>query len=231
MEKCSRSKFDRAGRTVRLGRPPKELAAEVDERIFDAARELFLERGLADVSVEEIARHAHASKATIYGRFPTKEMLFAAIAMRNAAKVTEGYVGDALSGNTIEERLRGLGRGILERLLADDHVDFIRLAVAESHRFPDLARVGRLARERGEQNAAAVFEELVLSGQGTAYPALVRERLLKTAKFFLDFVVAPLLMRAVLGEEPRLLRMKIRGHVAESVSFFLAACKSGHADR
>jgi hypothetical protein len=28
--------------TVRYGRPPKELAGEVEERILDAAREVFL---------------------------------------------------------------------------------------------------------------------------------------------------------------------------------------------
>ncbi|MCC8954649.1 helix-turn-helix transcriptional regulator [Bradyrhizobium sp. Pear77] len=73
-----------------MGRPPKDLAAEVDVRILTAARELFLARGLAGVSAEEIARRARASKAAIYTRFPTDEALFAAIALRNMAKVQEG---------------------------------------------------------------------------------------------------------------------------------------------
>ncbi|WP_082848015.1 TetR/AcrR family transcriptional regulator [Bradyrhizobium sp. DOA9] len=92
-------------RAVRTGRPPKEFAAEVDERIFNAARELVLAHGLAGASVAEIASFAHASKGTIYARFPTKEALFAAIAIRNSEKVRLGYENAPSLGATIEERL------------------------------------------------------------------------------------------------------------------------------
>jgi AcrR family transcriptional regulator len=218
-------------RAVRMGRPPKDLAAEVDERILSAARELFLARGLEGVSVEEIARQARASKGTIYARFPTKEALFAAIAMRNAAKVREGYAKEAPSGDTVEERLSNLGSEILKHLLAGDNVDFMRLAIAEARRFPDLAKVGRMMRERGAQNAAAVFRDVARSKQGRAHPAFAPERLIKTTQFFLDLVVAPLLMRAVFGEDPKSLRTQIRAHVAESVPFFLAACRTDESGR
>ncbi|WP_426441459.1 TetR/AcrR family transcriptional regulator [Bradyrhizobium genosp. P] len=219
------------GKAVRMGRPPKDLAAEVDERILAAARDLFLARGLAGVSVEEIARRARASKGTIYARFPTKEALFAAIAMRNAAKVQEGYGSEAPPGDTVEERLSNLGNGILKHLLAGDSVDFIRLAITEARRFPDLAKVGGMMRERGAQHAAAVFKEVALSKQGRAYPAFAPKRLMKTTYFFLDLVVAPLLMRAAFGEDLKSVRGQIRSHVAESVSFFLTACRSAETER
>jgi hypothetical protein len=46
------SKKRSSGRSlaVRTGRPPRELAGEVDQRILDAARRVFLERGLAGAS-------------------------------------------------------------------------------------------------------------------------------------------------------------------------------------
>ncbi|QPF90680.1 TetR/AcrR family transcriptional regulator [Bradyrhizobium commune] len=221
------AKATRAEMAVRMGRPPKDLAAEVDERILAAARELFLARGLESVSVEEIARHARASKGTIYARFPTKEALFGAIATRNAAKVREGYGSESPSGGTIEERLSNLGSGILEHLLADDNVNFMRLSVSEARRFPDLAKVGRTMRERGAQNAAVVLKDVAQSKQGKADLAFSPERLITASQFFLDLVVGPLLMRAVFGEDPKLLRAHIRAHVAESVPFFLAACRNG----
>ncbi|MBR1163073.1 helix-turn-helix domain-containing protein [Bradyrhizobium elkanii] len=71
-----------------MGRPPTDLAAQVDLRILTAACELFLARELAGVSVEEIA--CRASTATVYTRFPTKETLFAAITLRNLAIVRKG---------------------------------------------------------------------------------------------------------------------------------------------
>jgi len=53
-------------RAVRAGRPPRELAGEVDARILDAAQRLFLEQGLAGTSVDEIASLARAGKPSIY---------------------------------------------------------------------------------------------------------------------------------------------------------------------
>src|SRR5215469_1860277 len=70
---------------VRYGRPPRERAGEVEARILEAARHLFLEHGLAGTSMEEIATRARAGKPTIYARFPSKEALFTAVVMRNVA--------------------------------------------------------------------------------------------------------------------------------------------------
>jgi AcrR family transcriptional regulator len=58
------------------------------ERILEAAREAFAERGL-DVGVEEIARRAGVGKATFFRRFPTKEALVVA--------VYEGFVDEVVA--------------------------------------------------------------------------------------------------------------------------------------
>jgi AcrR family transcriptional regulator len=55
------------------------------ERIVEAARAAFAERGL-DVGVEEIARRAGVGKATFFRRFPTKDALVLA--------VLEGFVDE-----------------------------------------------------------------------------------------------------------------------------------------
>jgi AcrR family transcriptional regulator len=49
---------------VRFGRPPKELAGEVDTRIRAAARKVFLERGFEGASIDEIAEVARSGKPT-----------------------------------------------------------------------------------------------------------------------------------------------------------------------
>ncbi|MGB6890492.1 MAG: helix-turn-helix domain-containing protein, partial [Xanthobacteraceae bacterium] len=78
---------------VRAGRPSREFAGEVDQRILDAARRVFLERGLAGASIDEIAATARAGKPTIYARYPDKEALFAAVVMRNVATTIERLEG------------------------------------------------------------------------------------------------------------------------------------------
>ena len=69
-----------AGRgAVRYGRPPREHAGQVEERILDAAGRVFLEHGFQGASVDEIAEVASAGKPTIYARFPNKQALFTAV--------------------------------------------------------------------------------------------------------------------------------------------------------
>jgi AcrR family transcriptional regulator len=57
---------------LRRGRPRSEQARDA---VLDAAADLFLERGVTAVSMDEVAAHAGVSKATIYRWWPTKETL------------------------------------------------------------------------------------------------------------------------------------------------------------
>src|SRR5215470_10537687 len=66
----------------RSGRPPRELAGEVEERILDAACKVFLSRGFEGASIVEIAETARSGKPTIYARFANKQALFAAAVTR-----------------------------------------------------------------------------------------------------------------------------------------------------
>jgi AcrR family transcriptional regulator len=61
-----------AGEQRRRGRPRSEKARNA---ILAAAADLLLAHGLDAVSMDEVAEHAGASKATIYRWWPTKQML------------------------------------------------------------------------------------------------------------------------------------------------------------
>src|SRR5258708_5176434 len=67
---------------TRSGRPPNELAGEVEVRILDAARRVFLDRGFEGTSIQEIAGVALSGKPTIYARFGDKKALFTASVTR-----------------------------------------------------------------------------------------------------------------------------------------------------
>jgi AcrR family transcriptional regulator len=54
-------------------------AARNRAQILDAARRLFSERGVRDVSLEEIARAAGVGKATLFRRFGDRQALFQAL--------------------------------------------------------------------------------------------------------------------------------------------------------
>ena len=210
---------------VRIGRPPRELAGEVEERILKAARGVFLESGLSGASIEEIARRAHASKPTIYGRFPTKEALFAAVVTHNATRIETQFADSPPTGAMIEDRLVGFGTFILQRLLAGDTIDFMRLSAAEARRLPKLADAGRKVRQHVAQAVMKVLSELSGADEIHAFPALAPARLEAATRFFLDLVVSRLLLRALLGENLKVLRADIETHVESGVAFFLAACR------
>jgi AcrR family transcriptional regulator len=221
-------KHARSRGPVRVGRPPRELAGEVDDRILEAARRVFLERGLGGASIDEIARLARAGKPTVYARFANKEALFVAVVMRNVTKTLERFEGHVPAGATIDERLTGLGVAILDWALGLNIVGLMRASIAEARRFPDLASsVHRMARGRGEELVARLLVEAAQPDALDALRAFAPEHLATTTRLFMDLVFFPLILRALFGEEPAALRAEVAPHVARGVKFFLAACRHG----
>jgi AcrR family transcriptional regulator len=222
------AKRSRKAPTVRSGRPRRELAGEVDERILDAARRVFLEHGLSGASIDEIASLARAGKPTIYARFPSKEALFTAVVMRNVSAIIGRFEGHIPAGRTIEDRLTQLGVTLLHWALAGDTVDLMRVGISEARRFPDLANgVQGMARQCGEGAVGRLLNEMAQSdGLGTL-PAFAPERLATTAQLFMDLVFKPMMIRALFGEKLETLRAQVGDHVASRIGFFLAACRHG----
>jgi AcrR family transcriptional regulator len=213
-------------RAVRAGRPPRELAGEVEARILDAARRIFLERGLAGASMDEIARLARAGKPTIYARFPSKEALFTAVVMQSVAANIARFEALTPTGATIEERFESVAVTILQWVMVSDAIRLMRVAIAEAHRFPDLASsVFGMARERAAEAVAKLLAEAAQSDKLGTLPAFAPEHVTTTTRFFQDLVYLPLLLRALFGEKLEPLRAEIGPHVTRSVAFFLAACR------
>ena len=210
---------------VRCGRPRRELAGEVDQRILDAAAKIFLERGFNGASVDEIAEVACAGKPTIYARFPNKEALFTAVIERLVRQAIS-LEGASCAGASIDDRLRALAAAILNTVLVPETIGLIRVAVAEARRFPELATsVSRMARDRKVETVRRVLAEFADSDQARALPAFAPDRLPETARRFLELVGPPMLLRALFGEDLAALRAEVGPHAERSVAFFLAACR------
>jgi AcrR family transcriptional regulator len=62
------------------------------DRVLEAARALFAERGI-DITMREIARRAAVGPATLYRRFPTKQVLVDAV-FADEARACRGIVDD-----------------------------------------------------------------------------------------------------------------------------------------
>jgi AcrR family transcriptional regulator len=115
--------------------------AQRGEAILDAARALFLEKGFAATSIDDIVAHAGGSKATIYSLFGDKAGLFRAL----IARFTKDFLETAVFADLPEtlpprEALRMVGRAAARSILSASQTEILRLAAAEGVRFPELGR-------------------------------------------------------------------------------------------
>src|SRR5271170_2502036 len=110
--------------------------------IVGAALEVFVEKGFAAAKLDDIARRAGISKATLYLYFETKEEIFRAVARAAVASLHEALKSPAeASGGSFAEfapkllsRAAGLMNGGRVPAIA-------RMVIGESRNFPDLARI------------------------------------------------------------------------------------------
>jgi TetR/AcrR family transcriptional regulator, mexJK operon transcriptional repressor len=111
--------------------------------IREAAALLFLEKGYAGTSMDDIAAAAQVSKQTIYTHFHSKEELFGDLVLGNAQRV-EDFIATlelTLAGaDDVEAALRQVARMYLRLVMRPEVLRLRRLVVGEAARFPDLAR-------------------------------------------------------------------------------------------
>jgi AcrR family transcriptional regulator len=83
------------------------LQPDARERILESAYELFSQRGIRDVGVDELIEHAGVAKATLYRHFPSKDALALAFLERREQRWTRDWVeAEAKNrGETPEEQL------------------------------------------------------------------------------------------------------------------------------
>ena len=114
------------------GRPTEAGRIERQEQILDAALPIFLEHGYGNATVDRIAAAARVTKRTIYSYFGNKDGVFTEMQRRLAATVS----GEALAPDSLVT----LSTRIVLALHSARMIGLHRLVIAESLRFPDLAR-------------------------------------------------------------------------------------------
>ncbi len=96
-----------------MGRRKKEPGSAHREHIASAASALFMKKGIAATSMDEIARAAGYSKATLYVYFENKEEIVGLLVLESMKKLYD-YLSAALSGEeTTEARYDLICRGLV----------------------------------------------------------------------------------------------------------------------
>ena len=205
----------------RGGRPSRQQAARLGERILDAATHLFLSQGYGATSIDAVARRARVSKRTFYHRFPDKPELFVAVVHRIIDRLRSPGDVELLVGD-LPEVLQRLARFILRAALLPEALALNRMLVAESARFPKLAAV---VTERGVTDEAIRFIAGILEREIRA-GSLALDNPTFAARQFLYMIIA-LPQRRAMGFGAPLTSAEIDAWARDVVNLFLNGCRGG----
>ena len=134
---------------------PKVRKGRKFDQVLEGARNVFMAHGFEGASVDDIAREAGVSKATLYSYFPDKKLLFMEVAKSECTR----QAGNAI--DTIDMTapprvvMPTFARRLIDFILSDLGRAFFRVCVAEADRFPEL---GRQFYESGPLVARAAME-------------------------------------------------------------------------
>lgn len=128
----------------------RKLTDEKRNAILAAASAVFQEFGYERASMNEVAKRAGGSKATLYNYFPSKEALFESVVRTYSThyltQAASGLAGEAAVGLSLEEKLTAFGRRMLSVLTTDSQaMQLYRIVVGEAGH----SDIGELFHESG----------------------------------------------------------------------------------
>ncbi len=207
-----------ATETGELGRSARKRAA-----ILGAAHGLFLQKGYAGTSMDDVAARAAVSKQTVYKHFDDKQRLFVEVITSDVGRDEEGVESRmaAMPASTdVPADLRAYARWHLADVMQPARLRLRRMLIGEAERFPELARAWYAS---GPERSCAEFARW--------FSAWERRGLLRTpdpmlaAQEFNWLVLSIPLNRAMAyaSDEPLHSATELEAYADEAVRIFLAA--------
>jgi TetR/AcrR family transcriptional repressor of mexJK operon len=134
-------------------------------RLIDVARSLFVVKGYAATSMDEVASAARMSKTTLYTRYPSKAELFAAVIAAHADSTGVHVDPAELAGLPVPEALQTIAERFVE---VTCHPEAIRLQLVYESEGSQLPEVVAAFERSGPERDIAVVERYLAAkvGQG-----------------------------------------------------------------
>jgi AcrR family transcriptional regulator len=205
------------------GPPRRKGRCALPERrqaLLDAAREVFLEKGYANATIDEVVARAGGSKATVYSLFENKEGLFAAL-VAEAAEELSALVKTYPFDGSIANSLRDFGQHYLEILTRPERLALFRLVLGECGRVPE---VGDIFYRTGPQPIFQRIAELLRAAAARGQITISDAE--GMAHFFIDALRGHVHMQVLLNPTRRPTPKEIERHVDFVVENFLRACRA-----
>lgn len=110
------------------------------DQVLAGAREVFLSDGFEGANVDEIARRADVSKATLYSYFSTKTELFLTVATKEIARITDEATLEVDTDQPVQNVLTKVAELYVGFYASDFGLNLFRTCVAEARHFPEIGR-------------------------------------------------------------------------------------------
>jgi AcrR family transcriptional regulator len=120
-------------------------------QIIDGARQIFLADGFDGASMNDIARAAGVSKATLYVYFSSKSDLFEALIRHDRAQQAEQMFQFGADDEDLGAVLTRIGLGFLRNVSRAEHLAHLRMVIGVLAKYP---RIGQAFYEAGPKAAA-----------------------------------------------------------------------------
>lgn len=119
---------------------PRVTPADRRDRILEAAREEFAERGFAAARLEDVAKRVGISRAALYLAFDGKEAMFRALVSEVITEMMPKLLPSDYGTLPAPALLRAFVKNAMKRIASPDMAFLPRLIVGEGRNFPELAR-------------------------------------------------------------------------------------------
>jgi AcrR family transcriptional regulator len=142
---------------VEPGRSARKRAA-----ILDAAHALFLQKGFAGTSMDDVAARAAVSKQTVYKNFADKQRLFTEVITSDVGRLedtTRARMAAMPDSTDLAADLTAFARWHLGQVMQPGRLRLRRMLIGEAERFPELAQAWYASGpERSSAEFAGWFE-------------------------------------------------------------------------
>ena len=110
------------------------------DQVLEGARQVFLSDGYEGASVDDIAKAAGVSKATLYSYFSDKRLLFMQVAKTECARQADHAIETIDMEAPVQQVLNNIAIEMMDFITSQFGKRIFRICVGESDRFPELGR-------------------------------------------------------------------------------------------
>jgi len=197
-------------------KPVSTISKTKSDAILNAAMQLFLNRGYALTTMDEVARLAAVTKQTVYAHHHSKEQLFISMlgALCNRDMPTQKQLDNPDTPfSTLLERI---GLVVLNTITSPEGLGATRLVISESAHHPQLAE---LYYTRGTKQLVQLLTEFIASH--AKRKAIVVKNPESAASYFLAMLKGQYYVRMMLRVKPVPTKKQKEAHVREVVYMFM----------